>query len=455
MPHLPPQPTANAGLAALRAMLGRPGLPPHIDMFGALAAFHAHAGDVFQMGAPRLNMTVLCGPEAGRFIYVTERERLQWRCEGDAITRLLRQGLLVIDGEEHDRLRQLMEPPLRQRGLPAYLPAMLRYTDAVADGWRQGERRDMLAEMRRIAVLIVMDTLFSVDLTAEIDRLWPSILAAVHYISPGLWLFWPDMPRPRSRRPLAELDAWLYAFIRRRRQAQPPGDRPTDLLDLLIAAGLDDDLIRDQMLTMLIAGHDTSTALLSWALWLLGRHPEVQRQAQAEIAQVVGDKPPTADHLRQLALLDQIIKETLRLYPPAHASQRRIVGGDLSFPSPAGEFDLPADRRLLFSIYLTQRHPQHWEAPHEFRPARFGPDHKKPASFSYVPFGGGPRTCLGAAYGSFEALAVLARLLQRFSFELPDPDIHLHMGAAIEPRPGVFVRVSRPSATHFASASHL
>ncbi len=449
MPHLPPKPTANAGLAALRAMFGHAGLPPHPDMFAALAAFHARTGDVFQLRAPRLSMTVLCGPEAGRFIYLTERERLQWRCEGDAITRLLRRGLLVIDGDEHDRLRQVMEPPLRQRQLPAYLPAMLRYTDAVADRWREGETRDMLVEMRRIAVLIVMDTLFSVDLTTAIDRLWPSILAAVHFISPGLWLLWPDIPHPRSRRPLAELDAWLYCLIDGRRTS-PTSDRSPDLLDLLLAAGLDDDLIRDQMLTMLIAGHDTSTALLSWALWLLGRHPAIQSRAQVEIDQVLGDDLPAADHARRLVYLDQIIKETLRLYPPAHASQRQITGGNLTFPSPAGDFDLPADRRLLYSIYLTQRHPQHWERPHDFWPERFALDHQRPAAFSYVPFGGGPRTCLGAAYGSFEAQIVLARLLQRFEFELPDPTIHLHMGAAIEPRPGVFLRVRRRKQADFS-----
>lgn len=425
-------------------MFGHAGLPPRADMFAALAAFHAQTGDVFQMSAPRLNMTVLCGPEAGRFIYVSEQERLQWRCEGDAITRLLRRGLLVVDGDEHDRLRQLMEPPLRHRSLPAYLPAILRYTDAACARWREDETHDMLAEMRRLAVLIVMDTLFGVDLTPEIDRLWPSVLAAVHFIAPGLWLFWPDMPRLRSRQPLAELEAWMVGLIRRRRCEQARDrERRTDLLDYLIDSGLDDDLIRDQILTMLIAGHDTSTALLSWALWLLGRHPEVQRQAQAEIDQVIGNGLFEAEDVRRLTLLDQIIKETLRLYPPAHASQRRIVGDDLSFPSPHGDFHLPADRRLLFSIYLTQRHPQHWERPHDFWPERFAPEHKKPAAFSYVPFGGGPRTCLGAAYGSFEAQVVLARLLQHFTFELPNQAIHLHMGAAIEPRPGVMMRLHR------------
>ncbi len=437
-------------------MIDHAGLIPHVNLFDALAAFQTQTGDVFQMSAPRLNMTVLCGPEAGRFIYVSERGRLQWRCEGDAITRLLRHGLLVIDGEEHDSLRAVMEPPLRQRELPAYLPAMVRYTDAVSARWHEGQTYDMLVEMRRIAVLIVMDTLFSIDLTDDIERLWPSILAAVHFISPGLWLFWPDMPRPRSRRALAELDAWLYELIRRRRDDRDPAHgRNADLLDHLIAAGLDDDLVRDQMLTMLIAGHDTSTALLSWALWLLGRHPDVQQQAQAEIDQMIGDDAITADTVRRLAYLDQIVKETLRLYPPAHASQRRVMGEGLTFGTANGDFDLPRDRRLLYSIYLTQRHPQHWERPNDFWPERFAPDRKKPAAFSYVPFGGGPRTCLGAAYGGFEAQVVLARLLQRFDFELPDPAIHLHMGAAIEPRPGVLMRVHQRSPHEAQSAPRL
>lgn len=382
-------------------------------------------------------MVVMCGPEAGRFVYTQAGDRLRWRCEGDAITRLLGQGLLVIDGAQHDELRKIMEPALRPSQLPDYLPAMLRYTEAETDSWRHGDVVDMAEAVRCIAILIVTDTLFGVDISSELDRLWKPILAAVSFIGPGAWLLWQGMPRPRYRRPLADLDAWLYGMIDDRRR---DGGNPDDILGRLLAVpGLSDAVIRDQLLTMIIAGHDTSASLLAWTMWLLGRHPEIQVQAQAEIDAVLGNGSITPEKLRQLRFVDQIVKEALRLYPPAHTSQRRVSGEPIQF----NDYTLTASDRLMHSIYLSQRHSDHWSHPDDFQPERWSPGQPKPEAFTYTPFGGGPRTCVGAAYGAFEAQAILARLLQEFQFELPDPTVHMHMGAAIEPRPGVFMRVHR------------
>jgi cytochrome P450 len=178
---------------------------------------------------------------------------------------------------------------------------------------------------------------------------------------------------------------------------------------------------------MLIAGHDTSTALLGWTFALLGQHPDIHRQLVADLEN--DDRPP---------LLDQVIKEALRLYPPIHIGNR-MVAKDMEFEGGA----VPAGSRMFYSIYLTQRDPAVWENADEFCPARFERGRKTP-SFSYVPFGGGQRACIGAAFGQAEARLVLAHLLKNYTFTpINAQEIHPHMGATLEPRPGVLMRVVR------------
>lgn len=408
---------------------------PSLDPLAALSAFHRAAGDIFQVALPGFKLVVMAGPAAGRLVYASQRQHFSWRLPGDAVAKLLRQGVLVTDGAPHDRLRELQEPALQAAALPAYAEPMVNCTDQISRVWPEGGEVDMLVEMRRIALLVIMRTLFGVDFAADLKRLWRPILRAIHFISPGPWLLWRGMPRPGYTRPLAALDAYLYELIRQRRRTLDAG--ATDLLSRLVAApGLDDDLIRDQLLTQLIAGHDTGTALMAWTLYLLGRHPASLAQVRSEIDAGLGVEPPEHGSVRDLPLLDRAIRESLRLYPPIHASMRRAVA-DIEFEG----FRIPTGSRVLFSIYLTHRHPALWQEPERFLPERFAGT--PPPAFSYVPFGGGPRHCIGGAFGKLEAQIVLARLLQTFDLQLTDPRVHPHMGATLEPRPGVFMRVRR------------
>jgi cytochrome P450 len=302
----------------------------------------------------------------------------------------------------------------------------------VSAQWRNGEVVDLLVESRKIALLIIMDTLFSKDVWDDLPRIWKPILKSIEYISPGMWIVWRKIPRFGFRRPLRMLDEYLYGIIDDRRRTIENGQSSTnpghqDLLQHLIDADLSNDVIRDQMLTMLIAGHDTSTALLAWTFALLGQHPEVHKRVIAEMDSM--DKSP---------LLEQVIKESLRLYPPIHIGNRRIAE-ELEFK----EGNVPPGERMFYSIYLTHRDPKIWENAESFCPERFA-NGKKTPSFSYVPFGGGPRTCIGAAFGQVEARIVMSYLLRTFTFEFTNHKIHPHMGATLEPRPGVkFIVIAR------------
>jgi cytochrome P450 len=187
---------------------------------------------------------------------------------------------------------------------------------------------------------------------------------------------------------------------------------------------------------MLIAGHDTGTALLAWTLYLLGRHPEALARLQDDIDTVLGDRVPGYQELKRLHYLEQVIKESLRLYPPIHLGQR-IAAIDLTFQ----DYHIPAGTRVIYSIYLTHRDQDYWPEPARFDPDRFSLEkNRRQTPHTYIPFGGGARNCIGAGFGLVEAKVVLARLIQQFELTLIEDQIHPHMGATLEPRPGVIMR---------------
>ncbi len=425
-----PVASGDTGLTVLR------GLIRERSLLAAMEIMHAEVGPAFQITLPGFQPAVLVGPESNRQILVSEREYFHWRSESDPVTRLLRHGLLVEDGQQHASLRAQMEPVLRRPYVLGHIPAMVAYTDRILDQWTDGSLQDMLVEMRRLALLIFMGNLFDVEFEADMERMWRPILRAIKYISPGLWIIWPDIPRFGYKKALQQMDEYLYGIIRERR-ADPREDG--DLLGRLIRVpGMDDGLIRDQLLTMLIAGHDTSTALLAWALHLLSQHPAEMAQAQGEVDAILGQTAPTAQQINHLSYLDLIIKETLRLYPPIHVGNR-IVAEDTTVTG----YELTTGTRTMVSIYLSHRDERYWPHPKQFQPQRFAQGQKRPPALTYIPFGAGPRNCIGATFAQVEAKVVLARILQRFEIEDTGHKVRPYMGATLEPHPGVFVNVRR------------
>jgi cytochrome P450 len=410
-------------------------------ILAALQALHDTLGDIFALPLPGFRSVVVVGPDANRLLLADAREHFLWRSETDPVTRLLRQGLLVVDGPFHDDLRQRMTPALHRSLFDGFIETMVQSTDRVVSGWGDGVRLDVLAEARRIALLIVTNALFGEDIGPDLNRLVPDIVRAIRYISPGPWLLWPGIPRPGYQRALRNVDAYLRRLIAHRR-AHPGA--ATDLLGRLIASGMRDDLIRDQLLTMLIAGHDTSTALLAWTLLLLATHPAAMQRVQAEIDAVVGTQMPSQGHLRQLAYLDCVVKETLRLYPPIHLGSR-VAATDIDFRG----YRIPAGTRVLYSIYLTHRDRRYWPDPQRFDPERFSPERSRErVAYTFLPFGGGPRNCIGAAFAQVEAKVVLARILQRVDFRFVGSAIRPRMRATLEPSSRARVEVCRRDLEH-------
>ncbi len=429
------------------------GLLKERSLLAALSLMREHVGPIFQITLPKFKPAVAVGPKTNREVLVTKRHEYSWRNESDPVVKLLRRGVLVVDGEEHNQLRTIMDPPLHRRNVIPHIPDFWHYTNTVIDAWEDGSTIDMLVEMRKVALLILMGTMFQIDFGPDMERLWQPILKSIAYISPGFWIIAPNMPRPGYQKHLKILDEYLYQIIQQRRTDLENGSTSVggDLLAKLINEGLDDDLIRDQLLTMLIAGHDTSTALLAWVWYLLGTNPEAMAQAKAEVDSVfseqfsVNSNPPSVEQLNQLTYLDMVIKEALRLYPPIHVGNRRATE-DMKLL----DYDIAQNTRVMYSIYLSHRDEQYWEEPEKFCPQRFDKSQAQQGErppLTYVPFGGGPRNCIGAAFAQVESKVVLARILQCFDLELLNGDkIKPYMGATLEPKPGVLMRVNRQEA---------
>jgi len=427
-----PYPGPEAGKSALRSILKTR------NILDVLESVHSEMGDVFRIPLPGFQPIFLIGPEANRFVTVTQRDDLRWRNEFDPVTKLLSNGILVTDGEFHDELRHAISPALHKHAIHDYFPKMLIRTDEVINKWQDGFEIDMLVEMRKIALLIIMDTLCDVDFSKELENLWFDIKNILKYISPGIWIFNPEIPRPGYGRSIHRINSFFYQIISERKKS---GQKGTDLLSLLLAnPTFTEQLIRDQLLTLFIAGHDTSTATLSWTLYLLSMHPVILQRVQQEVSDVLNGNKPTLESINKLDYLEMVIKETLRLYPPIHIGNR-IAARDLSFQG----FRIPAGSRVVYSIYLSHRHPNYWGDPGEFKPDRFdNENNRNRIPYTYMPFGGGHRNCIGMAFAMIEAKLILARIIQRFNISNKNThSVKPYMGATLEPRPGVFLFIEK------------
>lgn len=408
------------GLQALWAL--RHGMA---GLYEALELARDRLGEAFQLGFGRFQPVVISGPEALREALVERRDSLSWRSEGDPVARLFGRSILVTDGEEHDRARAVMAPAFTPERLRAHVPAMVEAVDRELARWPREGRVEVVSAMRRIAWRNFERAFFSHDLgDAELRHLWPALLAALRYIGPGPWVVTGRAGRPPAKiRPLEE---HLLGLIRTRRAG---GSRADDLLGLLVGAFEDDRRVRDHALTMLIAGHDTSTAQLSWALHLLARSPEWLARATREVRGVLGNGGlPEAG--TDLPVVEAVLKEALRLWPPIHLGARRATEDVV-----LGGWPVPRGSRVLLSYFLVQRDATRWERANGFDPGRWLGS-GAPGAFTYLPFGGGPRNCIGAGFANLEGRVVLARLLQRADFAVTRRPLRGAMGATLEPRGG-------------------
>lgn len=367
-----------------------------------------------------------------------------------ALRLVMGQGLVTSEGELWRRQRKLMQPAFHHRCLVGFVGGMEGCVSDLAARWDQlpeGTTFDVHREMMELTFRIVGRTLFSTEVGAEAEGMGEALGFLLEYASDyaetlvrmPTWL-----PTPRNRRfarSMATVDRLIARVVAERRAASAA---PDDLLGMLLAADMDDRQLRDELVTLALAGHETTANALTWTWLLLSQHPEVARRARQEVLQELGDGPLTFEALGRLGYLERVIQESMRLYPPVWGIERQLKEPDEHSGHPAR----PGDIALLCS-YTLHRDPRLWTNPEGFDPDRFLPEHvaRRPR-FAYLPFGGGARICIGKAFAMLEAKLILAGLLRRFELALvPGHPVVLDPGITLRPRHGLGMTLRRAAAS--------
>ena len=361
-------------------------------------------------------------------------------------------GLLTSEGEFHKRQRRLIQPAFHRRRVEVYAESMAADAAAAAARWRDGETLDIAREMMTLTLRIVARSLFSVDVeeesAREVGRALDGLIAAFSLVAVPFGGLLRKIPTPSARRAeqgRATLDALIYGLIDERRKADKE-EAGEDLLSLLLAARdedgglMDAAQVRDEALTLFLAGHETTANALAWSWYLLALHPEIEARFHAELDAVLGDRLPGAQDVVDLPYTRQIFAESMRLYPPAWAVSRRSIE-----PVSIGGYPVPAGTGVLASQWVAHRDPRFFPDPLAFRPERWTEEFEAGLpKLAYFPFGGGPRLCIGMGFARMEGVLLLATIGRRWRMRLvPGQRIEPHPRITLRPKNGVRVTLTR------------
>jgi cytochrome P450 len=432
-----PKPRARRAIDQLRSTVEL-ATDPH----RALPKLYRRFGPVCTLGVGSTRNVFLLGAEANRFV-LGHSELFRWREAFDALVVVDGEtALIVSDGADHQRRRRLVQPAFTRRQIDGYARTMRATADAAIDTWRPGQRVDLYQEFRRVIRRATIQVLFGPRLAheePELGRLLQHALAVVE--RPPPWQRLQRLGTPAWRRATsarAAVAERVLAEVEQRRRAVTPAsaadpDR-SDVLSLLVDSrddadsGLTDREITDQVISLIAAGYETTSAAMAWAVRALLTDRSVWRQARASLDRAVGWR-----------YLDGVVSETLRLYPPAVISVRSVAE-----PFSFAGVEVPAGSQLIYSPFVTHRLPELWPDPLRFEPTRWDPDRaevRKPGPHEFLPFGGGPHRCLGALFATTELTVLLERFLQRVSSRLEPSDASPVGLAAMRPRSGPFARI--------------
>ena len=404
-------------------------------------------GDIAYFRAGPLRIYQLNHPDLIRQILVEQPERFH---KPKLLKRAARpfagEGLLTSDGALWKQQRKLMQPAFHQRQLAVYADVMATHALRMVESFSDGEVRDIGSEMTKLTLGIVVKSLFGSDLPLEAREIGASVLAVLDAVNQRMnsalrlpsWV--PTRRNIRERHALKKLDGMLRALIVTRRASRESRD---DLLSVLLAAvdedsgfRMTDQQLRFEMMTLFLAGHETTATALTWTWYLLSRHPEVEAKLLEELNRVLGGRVPALADLPRLPYSEMVVRESLRLYPPAPAFAREPIEDVM-----IGGYDVPKGSMLLVNTYALQRDSRFFSEPERYRPDRFasGWEERIPR-YAYLPFGGGPRICIGNAFAMMETRLILATVAQRYKFSL-EPNREIRPIQLVALKPGGTVRM--------------
>jgi cytochrome P450 len=368
-----------------------------------------------------------------------------------ALKSVLGNGLLTNEGVPWQKQRKLVQPTFRHENTDRYADVMVLATTRMLDTWRDGETRDVHQQMMALTLGIVAEALFGSDVSGHAGGVEQALAVLMNQFDgmAGLAFLLPEkLPLPSTlkfKRSVAQLDKIIYAIIHERRLARGPSK---DLLEMLLrsqdeeGSRMSDEQLRDEVMTLFLAGHETTANALSWTWYLLAQHPEIEARLFQEISEVLRGKLPAAADVARLPYTEMVVKESMRLYPPAWAVGRQAVG-----EFEMGGYKFPAGTNVAILQWNTQRDARFFPDPEKFDPQRWSAESLRRNAlprFAYFPFGGGPRVCVGAGFAMMEAILLLATMAQRYRMTLvAKRKVKLLPSVTLRPRNGIQMVLQR------------
>jgi cytochrome P450 len=426
------------------------------DPLPLLLEAYERYGPVFTLRLFHSNVVFMLGPAANHYLLVSHASNFEWR-EGQFrdLIGLMGDGLLTIDGDFHRRSRLIMLPAFHREHIAASVDVIVEETDRALEQLRPGGRFDLYSWTRHLAMRVAMRALFGLDPDGpearEIDAASLFEEALAFYASEYILRVFRGKRSPwgRMQQAARKLDVLIYAEISRRRAG---GQRGSDILSLLLDAAdedgnsLSDQQVRDEVMTLLFAGHDTTTSTISFLFYELAHNPEIADRLRAEQAELLREGRPSAAQLLsgELPQLEMVLDETLRMYPPAWVGPRRAIE-EFEFEG----VRVPARAFVDYCSWASHHLPDVFEDPERFKPERFTAENRAALpKGAYVPFGGGSRTCIGMRFGQLEVRTIATMLLSRLSLSLtPGFELSIRQMPTISPRNGVPMLIERAPST--------
>ena len=441
--RVPPSPPTSGFLGHYRQITGDP-----LRFFTEMVQQY---GDIVYLRVGRIHIYLINDPDDVERMLVTENRNFRKPHLLHLAEETLGNGLLTSEGKFWLRQRRLAAPAFHRKRIEEYGRVMVERTEQMLQQWNGKGHVDVHEAMMALTLEIVVSTLFGSDIGEDQEKRVGNILEIaldrfMDYQSVSYMLFdW--FPRPRKvrfQRAKRELDGLIFDIIRKRRASGISAEDDPTLLGMYLTArdedgsGMSDEQLRDECITIFLAGHETTANLLTFAFYLLSRNPEKRKRLEAELDEVLGDRAPTVDDLSQLIYTKQIVKETLRLFPPAWR-----VGRENIKMWRVGEYEIPPGSQIFACQWILHRDPRWFERPEEFLPERWTEEFEATLPrYAWFPFGGGPRLCIGYAFAEMEAALVLATIARKVKLEYKEErEPELYPSITLRPEGGLSVEI--------------
>lgn len=428
--QLLPGPTGNFLLGNLREFAA--------DILGFFTKCAREYGDIVKIRLPQHKALLISRPDFIEQVLVTNsrsfgKHQFFWK----HVRAIFGEGLLTSEGDFWLRQRRMAQPSFHKERIAGYGKVMVDFSEQMLAEWKDGEIRDIHKELMHVTSRIVTKALFQADYTPDmhaVDGAFNIVIeeVATRFRRPiRIPEFLPTPGNLRYKRSVRRLDDLIYRIIKERRSAE----NGTDLLSMMLRAQdedgtrMTDRQLRDEAVTLFLAGHETTAIALTWTFYLLSQHPEAQTELLSELQTVLAGRNPELNDLPNLRYTEMVINESMRLFPPAYAFGRQALQD-----SRINGVEVPKGTTVFISQWVMHRDPRYFDAPQEFRPERWADGlAKRLPRFAYFPFGGGPRVCIGNSFAMMEAILLLATILQQYRMELV-------AGHPVEPFPSITLR---------------